>query len=108
MPTTLIGKRYIQLANQTNGMLGSICDTSYASSLNFIQQHITELSTQFRLTGDPNPATIRVLVDYKLIPQDVSNGWTFDSSTNVITFHGGAVPSANSVINITFDPLHLL
>lgn len=108
MPTTLIGKRYIQLANQTNGMLGSICDTSYASALNFIQQHITELSTQFRLTGDPNPATIRVLVDYKLISQDASNGWTFDSSTNVITFHGNAVPSANSVINITFDPLHLL
>lgn len=46
-PSTIIGQRYIQLANQTNGILGSICDPSFASALDAIQSRILELSTQF-------------------------------------------------------------
>jgi hypothetical protein len=108
MPTTLIGQRYIDLANATNGVLGSICDTSYATSLDFIQQHITELSTQFYLSETPNPATIQVMVDNQVIAQDAVNGWTYDSSANSIVFHGSAVPTTGAQIGVSFDPVHLL
>jgi hypothetical protein len=44
---TIIGQRYIQLANDTQGITGSMCDTSYATSLANIAKQITTLSTQF-------------------------------------------------------------
>lgn len=104
---TIVGQRYMDLANRTGGVTGSICDSSYSSSLNFIQQRIVELSTQFPLNGDPNPSTIVVVVDGAVVPQDATNGWTYMADANAIAFHGTAVPGASAVISVSFDPKSL-
>lgn len=106
-PTTVVGQRYMDLANQTGGIVGSICDASYANSLNFIQQRIVELTTQFALATAPDPASIVVTVNNAVVPQDATNGWTYDATTNAITFHGTAVPPASAAINVQFNPLTL-
>lgn len=103
-PSTIIGQRYMQMVNQTNGVLGSICDASYASSLNNIQQKILELSTQFPLARLPIVSTIVVSVDSQVIPNDSVNGWTYVEASNSIMFHGPAVPSASASIHVSFDP----
>lgn len=107
-PSTIIGTRYIEMANKTGGVLGSVCDADYANTLNVIQQRIIELSTQFPLSREPNVSTIVVLVDNQVVPQDATNGWTYDATANVITFHGNAVPASGAAVNIYFDPAQLL
>ncbi len=102
--STLIGTRYMDLVQKTNGILGSVCDASYASSLNFIQQRITELATQFKLDRLPLVDSIKILSNEISVPQDSQNGWTYDSGANAIIFHGSAVPSASAVIKVSYDP----
>ncbi len=104
---TIVGQRYIDLANATNGILGSVCDPSYSTSLNFIQQKLVELLTKFTLNQQPNVSTISVNVDNQKIAQDSVNGWSYDSASNSIYFHGTSVPSASSSIQVNFDPASL-
>lgn len=106
-PSSIIGQRYMQIAAQTNGVVGSICDASYANTLNAIQQSIVELSTQFYLTKTPDPTTIVVTVNGATVPQDASNGWTYLSASNSIEFHGSAVPQEGSDISVNFTPTSL-
>jgi hypothetical protein len=106
-PSTIIGKRYIELVNQTGGVLGSICDKSFANSLNFIQNRISELSTQFKLGKIPQQKTIRIHIDGVKVPNDLTNGWTYNEASNSIVFHGKYIPKASSAVQVAFDPLFL-
>lgn len=103
-PSTIIGQRYIQMANKTNGILGSICDPTYAASLNAIQSQIVSLSTQFFLNRDAIPSTIVVTVNGVVIPNDATNGWTYNEANQSIMFHGSAVPSQDANIQVRFTP----
>jgi hypothetical protein len=105
--TTIIGKRYIELAERTKGVVGSICDPSYADTLSFIKERIVELVTQFKLAETPSNGSLSVTVNGELVPQDSSNGWTYQKETNSITFHGRAVPPVAAAIRVSFDPTHL-
>lgn len=106
-PSSVIGQRYIQISNQTNGVTGSICDSSYASSLEAIQEHILELGTQFYLARTPEVSTITVVVNGVSVPNDPTNGWTYNSTANSIVFHGTAIPAAGASISINFQPASL-
>lgn len=103
-PSSIIGQRYMTMANATKGILASIC-ANYATSLLAIQQRILELSTAFHLDRAPIVSSIRVLVNGGNIIQDAVNGWTYDSVSNSIIFHGTALPQQGSSINIYFDPV---
>ena len=101
---SIIGQRYMDLATKTNGVLGSICDTSFADSLTLIETKILELSTQFYLSRLPDPATIVIHVNGATVPEDATNGWTYQSTSNSIVFHGSAIPPQGAVINVDFQP----
>ena len=103
-PSTSIGNRYMELANKTDGILGSVCDASYANSLQEIQQHIMELSTQFYLSAKPVEASIQVSVNGVNVPMDASNGWTYNAAANSIIFHGTSVPASGASVSVNFDP----
>lgn len=102
--TTIIGQRYIQMTNDTQGILGSVCDASFSTSLNNIAGQIATLSTQFYLTQTPQVSTIVVLVNNVTIPQNATNGWTYSSTNNAIQFHGTGVPPQGANINVSFVP----
>lgn len=104
---SIIGQRYLQMVNATNGTAGSICDASYANALNSIQAKIAELSTQFFLDKTPLVSSISVKVNGAVIANDASNGWTYNSTTNSIVFHGSAVPPQNATIAIDYVPASL-
>jgi hypothetical protein len=51
---------------------------------------------QQKLDPPAVPGTIRVMKDGVQIPEDARNGWTYNASTGVITFHGAAaIPVKN-------------
>lgn len=102
-----MGIRYAALANETNGVLGSICDTNFSQNLNDIQNRISELSTQFRLSRTPIESSIVVIINGVNIAQNSANGWTYNSTNNSILFHGSAIPAQGAAVNVTFDPTTL-
>jgi hypothetical protein len=106
-PSSIIGLRYLEIAADTNGVTGSICDSSYASTLDAIQQQIIELGTQFYLSRTPIVSTITVDVNSVSVPEDATNGWTYSSTANSIIFHGAAIPSAGATIAVNFQPTGL-
>jgi hypothetical protein len=101
---TMIGKRYIELAGLADGVLGSVCDTSFADSLSAIQNRILELSTQFHLDKKPIADTIEVFVNDAKVTKNEANGWSYDSVANSVVFHGSAIPESGSSIYVNFDP----
>jgi len=101
---SIMGQRYIELSNATNGVLGSICDASFATTLNLIQDKIATLSSRFFLDRTPDPATITVKVNGASISNSSSNGWTYVADGNFIEFHGSAIPPQNATIQINFVP----
>jgi hypothetical protein len=103
-PDSVIGQRYIDLATKTNGSLGSLCDTNFSATLTNIQEKILELSSQFFLSRTPRVETISVVVNNATISNDAANGWTYNSTTNSIVFHGASIPVEGANIAINFDP----
>jgi hypothetical protein len=103
----MIGTRMKDMVSQTDGVQGSICDTNFSASLNLIQQQIGELSTQFKLSREPIPSTIRVVVNGSSVPNSTSNGWSYIASSNSVRFYGASVPAEGDAISINFDPATL-
>lgn len=101
---TVQGQRYVQLSQATQGIQGSICDTSYATSLSNIASQIATLSTQFFLNKTPVVSTIVVQVNGALVAQSPTNGWQYNSANNSIQFFGAAIPAQGASINVNFVP----
>ncbi len=102
--STIVGQRYIDIASKTGGVLGSICDKSYAAALDKIQARILELSTQFVLNESPQPDSLIVLVDGNVVAPSSVNGWTYNAEGNSVMFHGAAVPQPSSHITVRYVP----
>ncbi|HEY8270652.1 MAG TPA: hypothetical protein VIG33_07160 [Pseudobdellovibrionaceae bacterium] len=98
-----IGQRYIALADATGGQKISLC-SDFSQSLQVLSESIVELSSVFQLTREPLPETISVVVDGTEVPQNATNGWTYDATTISIAFHGTAIPTAGADVRINFDP----
>lgn len=98
-----ISTRLPALVDLTGGVKASLC-SNFGASLEVISDSIIELSAVFKLTREPQVDTISVVVDGVVVPQDATNGWTYNASDLTITFHGTSVPGANSNIQIDFYP----
>lgn len=99
-----IGQRYIQIANATGGIKGSLCG-NFGSTLQLISDSIIELSSTFQLARAANESTINISVDGVSVPKNAVNGWTYDAATISITFHGTSVPATGAHIQVAYDPL---
>lgn len=110
------GDRYAAFSNfadnETKGVVASLCG-DFAVSLEEIAQTIIETSVEFKLTATPENADGAGIIvsiksagdsDFKTVPNNSQNGWTYNSERNSIIFHGTEIPAQNSEINIVFDP----
>ncbi len=100
----LYGKRLVQIAKETNGVVASLCD-DFADSLTKVSGKILELTTRFPLSRKADPETLKVFVDDKLMDNSASNGWTYNAIDNLISFHGNAVPADGAKIAVKFTPV---
>lgn len=102
-----LSTRIMELANQTNGVLGDICQADFGVSMAAMADRITLLSTQYYLERVPVLSSIRVLIDGILIPESSTDGWTYDPAANSIQFHGTAIPQQGANIVVNYDPTTL-
>lgn len=98
------GLRYLELVGASNGVTESVCTADLRSALTNIKKRIENIMTDFHLDRKPVIESIRVFVDGVALSMDKDNGWTYEESGNLIRFHGVAVPSAESKIQIDFKP----
>jgi hypothetical protein len=103
-----IGLRVGEMTDATGGVKASICG-NFANELSLIAKSIVELSTQFYLSGDPVPESIRVYVNGSEIPRTSENpagngGFTYNEAAHSVVFQGIYVPPQGANINVTFDP----
>lgn len=99
-----IGTRYMQLADATSGTKNSLCNNFDAILNNISNTIASQIVATFKLSRTPVEPSIRVLVDGILIPQDSTNGWTFDMAENSVSIHGTYAPQSGAVVTINFDP----
>jgi hypothetical protein len=98
-----IGTRYMDLVNKTSGISTSLCG-NFADSLQLISDQIITTTATFTLDREPVVESIAIYVDGVLIPNDAINGWTYDSTTWTISFHGSAIPKVGANVQIFYDP----
>ena len=101
-----IGYRYMDLATQAGGTVNSLCN-DFAGDLTNISNSIIELTTKFFLTRTPVAGTLVVQINGVAVASDPTNGYTYSSSDNSVSFHGSAVPSAGTSISVAFQPTSL-
>ena len=101
-----VGVRYNQLVDLTAGVKTSLCG-NFGDNLQLISDTIInqKLAVSFKLSREPQVASIAVRVNGSVVPQDATNGWTYDAATLTLTFHGTSVPQAGASISIAYDPV---
>lgn len=108
-PFSEVGYKFLDAANLTGGAVASICDPDFSAGLISVSTKILESATAINLIAVPNPSTIIVTMNGEIIPQSSANGWTFDSVTNSIYFHGTAIPSGDGVsVNVAYTPIDIV
>lgn len=100
----LMGARYIELAQKTDGVLGDICEPDFSSTMESISKRIATLSTIFPLDRVPVLGTIIVQINGVDIPEHPTDGWTYIASKNAIQFNGTAIPESGAFIDVDFTP----
>jgi len=99
------GNRYIEVARETGGEVGSICDSDFASSLRNIGDRAFGLRVQFFLSRAADPATVSV---YDIACDGSGrtprgSGWTFDVESNAIIFDDASAPSPGDCFEVEYD-----
>jgi len=105
------GKRYIQAAKETGGKIASICDQSFAKTLQDIGNVAFGLSHQFFLTMNAEPSTIKVWVNGKPCAGPSKNtSWFYEPQSNSVVFvaansGGTCVPKKGDKVKIYYKTL---
>ncbi len=99
------GKRYIETSQETNGILGDICDTNYFQTMEQVGEITFGLKVQFFLTRLADPGTVAVWVNN----QSCTSGWTYDGLSNSVLFdeNGPCMPQPGDEIKIHYKTLCL-
>ncbi|MBM4397911.1 MAG: choice-of-anchor D domain-containing protein [Deltaproteobacteria bacterium] len=103
--TAAEGKRYHMVSQETNGIIGSICDMDFSKTMNEIGKVAFGLKVQFFLTRLADPPTVKVWVD----GGECASGWQYDAPSNSVIFDdkGSCMPQPGQVIRIHYKTLCL-
>jgi len=94
---------YIDAVEATDGFYDAINSGSFAVALQELSFAAAGMVITFYLTEEPATlADMTVVVDGQQVPQSSENGWTYDSETNAITFHGDSIPGPGDDVNISY------
>lgn len=97
------GRRYVEAARQTGGLVSRICDPDWSTMLYDLGLNAVEPRDEFKLTNAADVSSMVVTVDEEVVPPDEQNGWTYDWQYWLVTFHGDAVPPPGSTIVVEYD-----
>ena len=92
------GADYLDVAEATDGVTGSICDDSFATHLANIGNRAFGLRVQFFLSRVADPATVEVT---DASGRDMS-GWSFDEESNSVVFSEGSAPRPGESFDVEY------
>jgi hypothetical protein len=98
-----VGVKHVELSDLSHGIKASICDNSLERAVGNIRARIEQILTDYPLKEKPVIDSIRVSLNGQSIPQDELNGWSYNATTNVVSFHGSAVPAVDGRVVVTYD-----
>ncbi|MCA9527202.1 MAG: choice-of-anchor D domain-containing protein [Myxococcales bacterium] len=93
------GRRYVEVANRTNGSVFSICDGGFGPLLRDLGNQAFGLQRQFFLSRPAVRASIEVQVD----GAPVRDGWVYDEESNAVVFDEAATPQPGQTIRVDYD-----
>ena len=94
---------YTNAVEDTDGFYGQINGSSFDLALQELSFAAAGMVITFYLTEEPATlADMVVEVEGVAVPQDTENGWTYDSETNAITFHGDSIPGPGKDVDISY------
>lgn len=127
------GTRYVALAQAMDGIVGSICDSTFDKQLERIALDAASLKRKFGLARKPDPETLELVIKYRcdtpraqmgrceseqndcagqppeaqallcVPPRGEANGWTLEASTNSLFFAGDSAPGLRSVLVVSYQ-----
>lgn len=98
------GLRWIELAQNSGGIVQAICDTSLATAVDNVRKRIVQVLTDYYLGRRPKIETILVRKNGVTVPRSNTNGWDFIPEGNIVRFYGDAIPAADDQISVDFSP----
>jgi hypothetical protein len=97
------GDKYIDAADATGGFFASICSDDFSSPVINMARSSAGMKSTFTLTETPSDVSrLEVVVDGADCPADAIDGYSYDATSNSITFHGSWFPDANAVIEVAY------
>lgn len=97
------GERYIEVAQDTGGLIESICAADFAPFVEALATSLAGLRRFFPLSAPPAPTSIEVTVDGARVPESATNGWTLRIDERALVFNGMAVPPPGAEVLIAYD-----
>lgn len=101
--TTLPGKRYIEVANGTGGVTGSICETDWSEILYQLGLNAAGIFTTFEMQHCAAEGSLVVTIDGQEVPPSEIDGYTYDPDLCTITFHGIYVPERGASVVAKYE-----
>ena len=92
------GDGYVEVVNATGGVLGSICDGSWSTTLTNLAWITVNLADTFTLSYQAIPNTIDVTINGVAI----YSGYSYDAALNAIVFDPAYVPDDGDIVSITY------
>ena len=92
------GTGYVDVANATGGVLGSICESDWSTVLTNLAWITVNLADTFELTYDAIEPTIIVYVNGAV----QASGWYYDDNINSVVFDPAYVPQDGDVVQIYY------
>jgi hypothetical protein len=94
---------YEEVIQATQGYIADINSSSYQQSLEEMALAAAGLTVRFPLEEEPSTlSSITVTVNGTVTPQDPFNGWTYDSRSNSLVFHGTEIPEAGENVSVSY------
>lgn len=118
-----INTRYVDVAEQTDGVVGDICEEDFSNIVTELSLNASRLLDTFYLSASPDAASLEISVNEEVIPCD-NGSWTYDlieedsvTDTGLATDTGGEgsgdrpalvfaedqIPPADSTIVARYD-----
>jgi hypothetical protein len=93
------GMRYIQLAQDTGGVVESICTTNWAASLDRVSENLFGPNRSFPLSERPSDSSsIVVRVD----GVEVKAGWKYDAAAHAVICEPGLEPRDGATVEVVY------
>ena len=97
------GDRYMDMASQTNGVIGNICANDFGDIVTELSLNASRLQDTFYLSSEPDVVTLQVSIDETAVPCE-DGDWTFTHVDDepVVIFDRSALPPPNAQIAIRY------